>query len=84
MNIENFVILSTQESEKMGDKFGNFDWIVNFDQLRPYVKLEEPNGSHPLPLRKALVIGCGTSTVSERLLDAGFDTVVSMDNDEGR
>lgn len=72
-----------------GDKFGNFDWIVNFDQLRPYVtKCEESEGSGAtvteiLTPRKALVIGCGTSTVSERLLDAGFDVVVSMDNDAG-
>jgi hypothetical protein len=72
----------------MTDKFGNFDWIVNFDQLKPYVVQSDHSSTvgsdvGPAPPRKALVIGCGTSRLSERLVDAGFDLVVSMDNDAG-
>ena len=64
------------------DKLGNFDWIVDYEQLRPYVQPEGPNpDGRP---RSALVIGCGTSKVSERLVGEGFDLVVSIDNDASR
>ena len=64
----------------MDSKVGNFEWIISYDQLKPYIKrvLNESLSN------SILVIGCGTSELSEQLLDTNIETILSVDNDEGR
>ena len=59
----------------MEEKFGSFDWIVDYHQLKAYVNCGVG--------ARALVIGCGTSSVSQQLLGDGFSLIVSIDNDKG-
>jgi len=52
----------------MNEKIGNFEWILNFQDIELNVaesvnNLLLTNNSNEL---KALVIGCGTSKLSER------------------
>jgi len=71
-------------------KEGSFDWIASFDQLKPYlddalhtVCTRREISKKPGDLR-VLVLGCGTSTLSNCLFQHyDFLTVVSIDNDKG-
>ena len=73
----------TTSSGNNEGKIGNFDWIVEYEDMQPffgplYTKIIEPISS-----QNVLVIGCGTSQVSEKLSAAGFGYVLSVDNDRG-
>ena len=52
-----------------GRKFGNFEWVLNFEDIELLI-VESVN--ELLPLKdsnnglKTLVVGCGTSKLSER------------------
>lgn len=68
------------------NKIGNFDWIVGYEQLKPYIscaveRMKEINHGE---LIRILMVGCGTSTLSEKIVK-DFDNcvVISVDNDEG-
>jgi len=70
-------------------KEGEFDWILDWRELQSYLAEwrrcveggDDGRGSLVRSLR-ALVIGCGTSPLSARLLESGsFKAVVSVDND---
>jgi EEF1A lysine methyltransferase 4 len=61
--------------------FGEFEWIAEFEYLQEYFKFEYTDiGNYST--KDALVVGCGTSTLSESLLTLGLRSVVSVDNDE--
>lgn len=62
-------------------KSGNFDWIVDFSSLKSHVNSMVCENDRMQ--MTALVIGCGTSSVSADLLSAGFGQVDSLDNDFG-
>ncbi len=57
---------------------GSFDWIVDFEDIRQFLT---PEFLGVDPGARLLVVGCGTSTLSERL-HATFPNVVSVDIDE--
>jgi hypothetical protein len=61
------------------DKCGSFEWIVEFDEIKPYLCLPGQDVSN----LSVLVVGCGTSDVSYNLLSLGFKSVLSIDNDMG-
>lgn len=59
--------------------FGQFDWVLDYADFsfifsREYTGIEAPMDS------RALVIGCGTSGLSQKLL-SHYGTIVSVDND---
>jgi SAM-dependent methyltransferase len=61
---------------------GEFEWIVDFDYLRPFFHSEEMNINH-YEDKDLLVIGCGTSSLSYSLLnELQVKSVVSLDNDQ--
>lgn len=65
-------------------KEGNFDWIFGYDQLKDYFEETVLQLSVPKQLANVLVVGCGTSTLSQKLYcDSNFGRVVSIDYDSG-
>ena len=50
-----------------------YDWLVNFDQIssyiKPFLKFDD----------RILIVGCGNSTFSNDLYDAGFHNIVNID-----
>ncbi len=65
-----------KEQNYWEDRFGQeeeYDWLLTFSQLKnyiiPYVKPED----------RILVVGCGNSTFSDDLYDAGFHNIVNID-----
>ena len=76
-------------------KVSTFDWLLDYEQLRPMLvehvsKLARPDGERgaeasPAPRRLA-VLGCGTSRLSEQLYNEaalGWTEVLSCDYDAG-
>lgn len=64
-------------------KVGNFDWIVEYEDMEPFFQPSYTHITEPKSSQKVVVIGCGTSLVSERLAASGFGYVLSVDNDKG-
>jgi SAM-dependent methyltransferase len=57
---------------------GNYDWIADYSAIRQFLTpqfLELGFDS------RVLVVGCGTSTLSESLYDSGFRHIVNIDID---
>ena len=50
-----------------GEKVGNFEWIIEARHVLPFVQSHFTGIRKPLSEMKALVIGCGTSTLSKVL-----------------
>jgi len=78
-------ILDEVDALKMeGDKAGNFDWILDWDAMQRYLYAWRSRRGDGPQLSTALVIGCGTSSLSFKLRELGwFSVVVSIDNDPG-
>ena len=58
--------------------YGNYDWIAEFDAISQFLTpdfLELDFNS------RVLVVGCGTSTLSERLYASGFHHITNIDID---
>lgn len=67
-----------------GDKAGNFEWILDWDAMQRYLYAWRSRRKDGPQLFTALVIGCGTSSLSLKLRELGwFSVVVSIDNDQG-
>lgn len=74
------------------EKVGNFEWIVSYDHIKPFINdlynsytSNENDDIEVFDDRKlrVLEIGCGTSTISQKLvLESFIDEVISIDNDE--
>ena len=63
-------------------KFGSFEWIVDYDTIKPYLDLNLPpnyckNGKY------VANIGCGTSLLSQHLQNDGYEYIDGLDNDLG-
>lgn len=69
------------------NKIGTFEWIISdFSSLVPlfdvYVnRLNTLNPMHTKKQQRVLVIGCGTSELSQQLFQYGFENIDSLDND---
>ena len=65
------------------EKYGTFEWILRYDDVKKFLKDKEYNYIDISPNKmKALVIGCGTSSLSyDFQKDLKVDLVVSIDND---
>lgn len=68
------------------EKIGEFDWILNWVQMRTYlydyVQMIDSDADKQVRSLRALVIGCGTSPLSNKIAELGcFSQVVSIDND---
>ena len=60
-------------------KIGNYDWIVNFQQIMFLIENEIGRLNK---FNRALVLGCGTSGLSSDLANRGIAEVTSVDIDE--
>lgn len=72
-----FMQTSTEPEGKL--VLGQFDWVLDYSDFSfifdpSHTGIRSPIGT------KALVIGCGTSDLSHKLL-GHFETIVSVDND---
>ena len=61
-------------------KFGSFEWIVDYNTIKPYLDLNLPsnyckNGKY------VANIGCGTSSLSQHLKNDGYEYIDGLDND---
>ena len=56
--------------------WGTFEWLANPEAL-PMVEMAKLHD----PSKLVVVVGCGTSNLSESVLEAGFERVLSMDID---
>ena len=65
------------------EKIGLFEWILDFEDFRYVLESENRRRGINIELASALVLGCGTSTLSLSIADMGYSAVVSIDNDEG-
>jgi hypothetical protein len=72
----------SSQSRPAGAKIGEFDWIADFAQLEPHINRASGACEVPKHEQKVLIIGCGTSPMSAALAQCGFNTIVSLDNDE--
>jgi hypothetical protein len=52
-------------SAASGEKVGNFEWIIEARHLLPFVDRRFTGITKSFSEMKALVIGCGTSTLSK-------------------
>lgn len=66
-------------------KIGQFDWIMEYDDLKDILfnELKEYLKIHSLDSIRVLDVGCGTSQLPVALLKSGFGEVVAIDNDFG-
>jgi len=66
-------------------KIATFEWVCEFEDFGHIILPELLTflDSNKKGTTRALVVGCGTSSLSVSLADLGFDSVVSVDNDEG-
>ena len=69
-------------NDNNSQKEGNFDWIISYESIRTYFAPECIGMDLLRAPSKLLVIGCGTSTMSE-LIARDFEQcqVISVDND---
>ncbi len=66
----------------MSIKEGTFEWIVRYEDIKKFFSEPYSKITGNVSDLKVLVIGCGTSTLSESLVStSGFGEVVSIDND---
>lgn len=63
-----------------GEKCGSFDWLV---ESREFARFLGPKFTGVIGPKRCLVIGCGTSKLSEDLHALEFGEIVSIDNDKG-
>ena len=59
-----------------GAACGHFDWLLDYEDFAEFLHPEFTGHSYQEPV---IVLGCGTSTVSERMFDAGFCNLTSID-----
>eukprot|EP00286_Rhodomonas_abbreviata_P028383 CAMPEP_0181295384 /NCGR_PEP_ID=MMETSP1101-20121128/4120_1 /TAXON_ID=46948 /ORGANISM="Rhodomonas abbreviata, Strain Caron Lab Isolate" /LENGTH=289 /DNA_ID=CAMNT_0023400135 /DNA_START=155 /DNA_END=1021 /DNA_ORIENTATION=- len=79
---ESAAALSNAESiEKTKDVYGTYDWIVDYEDFKGLVS---PSALGISENSRMLVVGCGTSTLSEELYNAGYKDMVNMDIDEAQ
>lgn len=72
---------STRSPESRNGKevVGSFDWIGDFEDFKDLLAPAALGlGSSP----RMLMVGCGTSTLSEKLYHAGYTDMVNVDIDE--
>ena len=69
---------STLPSSSTEEVQGNFDWISDYHTLRPFFT---PDFLGLGLDARVLIVGCGTSTLSEHLYNAGFHNIVNIDID---
>jgi hypothetical protein len=58
--------------------YGNYDWIADFQAIRQFLTPEFLEVGLDSRL---LIVGCGTSTLSENLYASGFHNIVNVDID---
>lgn len=63
----------------MNMKIGTFDWVTAVDDIKHIFKPEITRVINPADTR-VLIVGCGTSKLSEHLADI-YGDIVSVDND---
>lgn len=80
--IESIPPIKMNEDIRPFSKIGEFDWIASFSQLEPHIAWASSSCGIPRAEQKVLVIGCGTSPLSVHLVQNGFGSVLSLDNDE--
>jgi SAM-dependent methyltransferase len=69
--------------ERSMEKEGNFDWIISYEEVRSFFAPECLGFDLFQTPSRALVIGCGTSKMSEQISqDFQKCQVISVDNDE--
>ena len=58
--------------------YGNYDWIADYQAIRQFLTPEFLEVGLDARL---LIVGCGTSTLSENLYASGFHNIVNVDID---
>jgi hypothetical protein len=58
--------------------YGSYDWIADFQAIRQFLT---PEFLEVGPDARLLIVGCGTSTLSENLYASGFHNIVNVDID---
>lgn len=67
----------------MSAKEGSFDWIVDTDKILSFLSFEFTGISVENKCNSTvLIVGCGTSILSEEVYKQGFGQVISIDNDK--
>ena len=54
--------IGTYTKGSMSAKVGNFDWIIDYDDVAEYFGAKYLNIAKPIDSQQLLVIGCGEST----------------------
>lgn len=66
------------------NKTGSFDWILQYEDIKKFLEPEHTLIETAKSDLKVLVVGCGTSKLSNSLVEeSNFGEVVSIDNDPG-
>jgi EEF1A lysine methyltransferase 4 len=71
--------LRFKDKDYWDERFENedeFEWLVRFDDIRELILPLMPAASNK---PRVLVVGCGNSSFSEQLYDAGYEHIVNID-----